>query len=120
MESRMSSAQRFFLSIDDLSKARGESADLSFTGSAPESFATALTAALREPTLFQRWLGLQADPDEVDPDMGASDPNATVSAQLEDQRCRVEVVTKLSHAVLKHRLTLLVGHHWSLHDVAAA
>lgn len=116
----MSAAQRFFLSIDDLSEARGESSDLSFTGTAPESFAVALSAALREPTLFQRWRGMQAEPDDVDPEMGISDPTATVKAELQDQHCRVEVVTTLPHAVLRHRLTLLVGHHWSLHDVTAA
>lgn len=115
----MSTAQRFFLSIDDLSQARGESSDLSFQGTSPDSFAVALTAALREPTLFQRWRGMQAEPDDVDPSMGVSDPNAAVKAELQDQHCRVEVVTTLPHAVLKHRLTLLVGHHWSLHDVSA-
>ncbi len=114
----MSQAQRFFLSIDDLSAARGETSDLSFHGSSPDSFAAALTEALREPTLWKRWQNMQDDPDDVDHAMGASDPDATVEAELQGSRCRVRVVTSLPHSVLKHRLTLLVGHHWKLHDVS--
>ena len=114
----MSQAQRFFLSIDDLSAARGDSSDLSFQGTSPDSVAAALTDALREPTLWKRWQNMQDDPDDVDHEMGASDPNATVEAELQGSHCRVRVVTTLPHAVLKHRLTLLVGRHWSLHDVS--
>lgn len=116
----MSQAQRFFLSIDDLSAARGDSSDLSFQGTSPSSFAVALTEALREPTLWKRWQKMQDDPDDVDHAMSASDQNATVEAELQGSHCRVRVVTTLPHAVLKHRLTLLVGHHWKLHDVSNA
>lgn len=116
----MTTKQRFFLTIDDLGSARGESPSVSFQGNAPDTFAAELTSALREPALFDRWRGLQADPDEVDPLLGATDPSATVTAELHDLGSRVEVVTTLPHAVLKHRLTLLVGHHWSLHNVSGA
>ena len=32
----------------------------------------------------------------------------------------IEVVTTLSHTILKHRLWLLAGHSWELHDVKPA
>src|SRR5215475_5726255 len=111
--------QRYFLSIDDLAKARGAQAELSFQGDSPEALAAALQAALREPALFERWRALQDDPDAVDPSLGATDPAATVSARQHDLRTDVIATTRLPHAVLKHRLSLLVGRHWQLRDVAA-
>lgn len=116
----MAAAQRYFLSIGDLSQARGEFAELSFHGVSPDSFASSLQSALREPALWQRWKALQPDPDAVDPLLGASDANATVSAEQSDLHTEVEVVTTLPHAVVKHRLNLLAGRVWKLHDVTPA
>ncbi|HEX7369106.1 MAG TPA: hypothetical protein VF284_02325 [Rhodanobacteraceae bacterium] len=116
----MSQAQRYYLSIANLATARGPDADLSFQGSSPQSFATALEAALRQPILFDRWKAKQPDPDLVDPSLAPVDPNATVTAQLNDLHTDVEVVTTLTHSVLRHRLFILIGPHWQLHDVAAA
>lgn len=116
----MASAQRYFLSIGDLSRARGEHAELSFHGVSPDSFANTLQSALREPALWQRWKALQPDPDAVDPQLGASDANAKVSAEQSDLHTEVEVVTTLPHAVVKHRLNLLAGRVWKLHDVTPA
>ncbi|TDR38231.1 hypothetical protein DFR29_12231 [Tahibacter aquaticus] len=116
----MATVQRFFLSIGDLSQARGEYAQLSFDGISPASFASTLQAALREPSLWQRWKALQPDPDAVDPQLGASDPNARVSAEQSDLHTEVEVVTTLPHAIVKHRLNLLAGRVWKLHDVQTA
>jgi hypothetical protein len=116
----MSSTQRYFLSIDDLARARGEVGALSFSGSSPDTFAVMLQDALRTPALFERWRARQDDPDAVDPALGAHDPAATVSARQSDLHCNVEVVTSLPHAVLKHRLGLLIGRHWTLRDVKAA
>ncbi|MGH8042673.1 MAG: hypothetical protein ACREPN_11575 [Rudaea sp.] len=113
------SAQRYYLSIDDLTRARGEFDELSFHGNSPDSFAVLLQSALREPTLWRRWRAMQPDPDAVDPALGASDPQATVSAAQSDMHTDIVVTTSLPHAVLKHRLTLLVGAHWSLRDVKA-
>ncbi|ANB19111.1 hypothetical protein [Dokdonella koreensis] len=112
--------QKFYLSVGELAAARGEVDQLSFHGVSPESFAATLQAALREPTLWQRWRAMQPDPDEVDPATGASDPEATVTATQTNMHCDVEVVTRLPHAILRHRLDLLVGHHWRLHDVSKA
>lgn len=112
--------QRYYLSIDDLSRARGPISALSFQDNSPERFASQLQTALREPTLWNRWRAMQPDPDAVDPGMGASDPAATVTARQTDLHCDAEVVTALPHAILKHRLGLLIGSHWRLRDVKAA
>jgi hypothetical protein len=112
-------AQRYFLSIDDLAKARGQIDALSFHGESPQAFAAALQAALRDPSLFQSWRALQPDPDAVDESLGATDANATVSASKHDLRTDIEATTSLPHSVLRHRLNLLVGKSWSLRDVAA-
>jgi hypothetical protein len=114
------STQRYYLSIENLAKARGQISELSWQGNSPDGLATALQAALREPSLWQRWRGMQPDPDAVDPGLGSSDPNATVRAEQSNLHTNVEVTTSLPHAILKHRLGLLIGAHWSLHDVQAA
>lgn len=116
----MAAAQRFFITIGDLAQARGEHAQLSFDGISPDSFAGTLQSALREPSLWQRWKALQPDPDAVDPSLGASDPNASVTAKQSDLHTDVEVVTNLPHSIVKHRLNLLAGRVWKLHDVKLA
>jgi len=116
----MAGAQRFYLSIDDLAHARGTIGALSFQGDSPESFAAVLQSALRDSTLFERWRALQPDPDAVDPALGATDPAATVSAKQADLHADVQVTTRLPHAILRHRLNLLAGAHWTLRDVKAA
>ena len=113
-------SQRYYFSVDDLAKARGQFNELSFHGSSPDSFAQLLQASLREPTLWRRWKAMQPDPDAVDPALGASDPHATVEAKPADMHTDVLVTTSLPHAVLQHRLTLLIGSHWRLHDVKTA
>ena len=113
-------AQRYYLSIDDLAHARGESAELSFHGDSPDGFAAALQSGLREPSLWQRWLAMQPDPDNVDAALGATDPAATVTARQTDLHTDVVVTTTLPHAILRHRLGLLIGRHWTLRDVKAA
>jgi hypothetical protein len=79
-----------------------------------------LQAALREPILWQRWKTMQPDPDAVDPALGASDPQSSVTAQQVDLHCDVQVTTALPYTLLKHRLCLLIGTHWSLRDVGHA
>lgn len=117
----MAGTQRYYLSIDDLANARGTIAELSFHGDSPESFGVALASALREPSLWQRWRAMQPDPDAVDPALGATDPEASVTARLSDElHTDVVVTTRLPHSILRHRLNLLVGAHWTLRDVKAA
>jgi hypothetical protein len=107
-------------SIDDLPKARGESHELSFQGGSAESFAALLQETLRGPGLWQRWRALQPDPDAIDPALGISDPTATVEAHQSDVHVSVEVRSSLPHAIIQHRMTLLIGKHWTLRDVSAA
>ena len=114
------SSQRYYLSIDNLAKARGQINELSFQGNSPDGFAALLQAALRERTLWQRWRAMQPDPDAIDPALGISDPTATVTASQSDLHTDIVVTTSLPHAILKHRLSLLVGAHWSLRDVKSA
>ncbi len=54
------------------------------------------------------------------PALGASDPQATVSVEQADMHTDVLVTTNLPHVVLKHRMDLLIGAHWTLRDVKAA
>ncbi len=115
----MAKAQRYFITIDDLSASRGDSSELSFDGTSPEHLAPAFEASLREPHFWERWRGMQEDPDEVDPVTGAVDPSATVSGSLEAQRTELIVTTSLPHAIVKHRLDLLIGRHWKLRDVSS-
>jgi hypothetical protein len=116
----MAGAQRFYLSIDDLAHARGAIGALSFQGDSPESFAAALQSALRDSALFERWRAMQPDPDAIDPGLGATDPAATVTAKQSDLHADAQVATRLPHAILRHRLNLLVGAHWTLRDVKTA
>lgn len=116
----MSQAQRYFITIANLAKARGPDPDLSFQGVSPQGFADALQEALRQPILFQRWKAKQPDPDEVDQSLAPVDPAATVTAEMTDLHTEVQVVTSLTHFVLRHRLFILIGPNWQLHDVATA
>ncbi|MGB0134929.1 hypothetical protein [Dokdonella sp.] len=114
----MSKAQRYFITISDLATSRGELPALSFDGVSPEHLARDLEAALREPGLWQQWRDLQDDPDQVAPETGVVDPEATVTASLEAHRVEVIISTSLPHAIVKHRLNLLVGQNWKLRDVS--
>ena len=115
----MTTVQRYIFSIDDLPRARGESHELSFQGGSPDTFAALLQQSLREPSLWQRWRSMQADPDTVDPALGANDPAAMVEAHQSDVHVMVNVRTSLPHAIIQHRMTLLIGKHWTLRDVSA-
>lgn len=111
----------YYLSIDDLSHAHGPIAELAYDGAGPEDFADALRAALQASSLFERWRAMQEEPDEVDPALGAVDPEATVQAKVDDmQRVDVDLVTSLPMSIVRHRLNLLIGANWTLRDMRAA
>ncbi|SFM99592.1 hypothetical protein [Dokdonella immobilis] len=116
----MAKAQRFFITVDNVAESRGDIAALSFNGGSPEHLASVLQGVLREASLWERWRALQEDPDEVDPATGITDPTATVSGSLEANRAELVVTTTLPHAIVKHRLDLLIGRHWKLRDVSSA
>lgn len=112
--------QRFYLTVDDLAQARGEDPALRFEGRSPQALADAVVDALRSAALFERWRQAQPDPDQVDPALAPVDPQAQVSAEQADLKCDVVIETDLPMRVLRHRLELLIGTHWTLRDVRAA
>lgn len=110
----------YYLSIADLSQARGPDPSLAWDGSSPAAFASTLQQALRTDQLFARWRQAQADPDAVDQGLALTDPAAEVSAQIRDLHTEVDVVTDLPMSVLRQRLNLLIGSSWQLRDMRAA
>jgi hypothetical protein len=113
-------ATRYYLSLPDPKRARGHDAGLAFSAHGAEEFAAQLQDALRTRSLFERWRGMQDDPDDVDDALGATDPQATVSGAQRDLRVDLVATTSLSGGILKHRLRLLAGNGWELRDVTSA
>jgi hypothetical protein len=116
----MSIRSHYYLSIADLTQARGPEPSLSYDGVGPDGFAAALQNAVRTPELFERWRAMQDDPDEVDPALGITDPAATVSARVSDLRIDVDLITDLPMSIVRQRLNLLIGPHWQLRDMRKA
>lgn len=108
---------RYFLTLPDPATARGPDAALSFTAQGPEAFAAELQAALRTPTLFERWRSAQPDPDAVEPSLGATDPGTVVVGRQRSLSIDLEVDTKLPGPLVRTRLRWLAGTHWQLRDV---
>lgn len=113
----MGAAQRFYIRIDNLAQAEGEDHEFAFTGASPSTFAEQFQQGLREPDLFTRWRNKQEDPDAVSDELAPCDPQATVEAVGSDLHTDVVITTTLPHQVVAHRLTLLIGPHWTLRDV---
>jgi hypothetical protein len=113
-------ATRYYLTLPDAERARGDDDALAFRSHGAEGLARELQEALRSDSLFQRWRATQDDPDAVDPALGASDPNATVTAQQRDLQVDLVATTSIPGTVFKQRLRLLAGHGWKLTDVRAA
>ena len=113
-------AARYYIRLPDAKRARGSDASLSFTAVSAEGFAEQLQAALREPTLFERWKAKQDDPDAVDPALGATDPDATVQGAQDDLHIDLVATTRISGELLRQRLRWLAGSAWELRDVTAA
>ena len=116
----MSSRNHYYLSIADLTRARGSDAALRWDGAGPADFAAALEEALHSPALFERWRAQQPEPDEVDPALGATDAQAQVHAKVADLHVEVDVLTSLPMSLLRQRLNWLIGAAWQLRDVRQA
>ncbi len=112
-------ATRYYLSLPDAS-ALHAAGPFAFRSHGAEGVAAELQDALRSDALFLRWRMAQDDPDGVDPMLGARDADATVVGRQQDLHIDLEVVTSIASTVLKHRLRLLAGSEWRLHDVTAA
>lgn len=113
-------AQRYHLTLADPARARGSDPALSFRSSSAEGFAQELQDALRTPALFDAWRAQQDDPDAVDAALGATDPAASVSGAQRHLQIDLVATTSIPGNVLRHRLRLLAGSGWALHDVTAA
>ena len=111
---------RYYISLPDPARARGSDAALAFRAQGADGFADELQAALRTGDLFERWRTRQDDPDDVDPGLGAVDPDAVVAGQQDDLSILLVARSSIPGHVLKHRLRLLAGGAWELRDVAAA
>ncbi len=109
----------YYFTIADPAGARGSDAELAFDSHSPDGMAHELQDALTSDSLFKRWKAKQEDPDAINARMAETDPSATVSGAQRDLKVTLEVVTTLSSDVLRHRLTLLAGHHWQLRDVTS-
>jgi hypothetical protein len=113
-------ATRYYIRLPDPRKARGDDAELAFKSDGAQGFAAELLNALHTSALFDRWKHLQAEPDDVDTSLAATDEKASVKGAQHDLHIDLEVVTSISGNVLKHRMKLLAGSHWQLIDVTAA
>lgn len=111
---------RYFISLPDPVQARGTDPALSFRSQGAEGLAAELQDALRSEGLFHRWRAQQDEPDEVDPALGATDAEATVTGQQHDLHIDLVVTTALPSVVMRQRLGLLAGSGWQLRDVSAA
>ena len=112
-------ASRYHVTLPDAAKAR-DAGEFAFQSQGAEGLADELQQALRTDALFERWRATQADPDAVDPALGATDPSATVSGELHNLRTDLIVTTSIPGAVFKQRLRLLAGNAWELRDVRDA
>ena len=113
-------AVRYYISLPDPARARGGDPAFSFDAHGADEFAAQLQHALRTSSLFERWRARQDDPDDVDPGLGAVDPDAVVAGQQDDLSLLLVARSSIPGQVLKHRLRLLAGGAWELRDVAAA
>ncbi len=108
---------KYSIALPNPSLARGADPDLSFSANGAETFAEQLQDALRSPALFERWRDRQPDPDQVDPALGAVDPQAVVNGKQQDLRISLVATTSLPGEIFKQRMRLLAGSHWELRDV---
>jgi hypothetical protein len=106
----------YYLSVKDMSKAKGPDPELSFEGIGPEKLAADIADAMRSDSLFQRWRAKQPEPDDVDPSLGVTDPAASAKGELSSDRNDVQLTTSLPMRIVKHRLNLLIGSSWELRD----
>lgn len=110
----------YFFSIADLASACGSDPRFAFAGAGPNDFAAALQQSLRKISLFEQWRAAQSDPDAVDASLGATDPQAEVTAKVVDLHIEVELLTVLPMSVVRQRLNLLIGSTWQLRDMRSA
>ncbi len=94
--------------------------EFAFHSQGAEGLAQELEDVLRTDALFQRWRARQDEPDDVDPALGVTDPQAKVVGHRRDLQTELIVTTSTPGNILKHRLRLLAGNDWTLRDVKSA
>ena len=109
---------RYHIRLPVPAQARGSEATLSFHAHGADAYAEQLEDALRTPALFERWRALQPEPDEVDPSLGVTDPDARVSGEQHTLSIDLVARTSIPGDILKQRLRLLAGSHWELRKVS--
>lgn len=109
----------YHIRLPDPARARGADPDLSFRAHGADGFAAELQHALASDALFERWRGMQAEPDEVDPELAETDPDARVDGEQADLSILLRVQTRIGSRVLRQRLRWLAGSQWELRDVRA-
>ena len=107
----------YHIRLPDPARARGADPDLSFRAHGADGFAEELQQALASDRLFERWRALQDEPDEIEPELGATDPTARVEAEQADLSILLRVHTRIGSRVLRQRLRWLAGSNWDLRDV---
>lgn len=110
---------RYYFRLSDPKQAGDRDPDFAFRSQGAEGQALELQDALRNDALFQRWRARQDEPDDVDPGLGVTDPQASVEGQQRDLHIELAVTTAIPGSILKHRLRLLAGNGWTLRDVKA-
>ena len=113
-------ATRYHITLPDPELARGPEPALSFRANGADSFAEEVQAALGDPGWIGRWHAMQEDPDEVEPAVLATDPNAVVRGEQRDLKIDLTVTTTLPGTILRHRMGMLAGNHWQLRNVTSA
>ena len=111
---------RYYIRLPNPEQARGDDPQLSFKAHGAAGFAEELQHALRRTDLFEAWRAKQDEPDDVNPALGTTDPEAVVTAEQADLHIDLIVQTILSSSILRQRMAFLAGSHWQLNDVTAA
>ena len=113
-------ATRYYLSLPDPRRARGDDAAFAFDAQGADEFARQRSNSAPVRKASSSWRAAQEDPDGVDPALGATDPSAKVEGRQDDLHIDLIAVTSIPGSVLRHRLRLLAGTAWELRDVSAA
>ena len=113
-------ATRYYISLKDPEKARGNDPAFSFSAQRRRRIrrATAGSVARRRPVpaLARCATGSRSGGCSL----GAIDPGATVKGEQHNLQIDLIVVTTIPGSVFKHRLRLLAGNAWELRDVSTA
>jgi hypothetical protein len=108
---------RYYIRIDDLTRARGPDERFAWQGQSPQDLADAIGGALRDGSFIAGWRAVQPEPDEISTTLLEVDPDARVNIEARAQNVVMQIDTRLPHKLMAQRLTLLIGANWTLGDV---